>query len=152
MRRGAKASVPYCTARIVDALASDAPPEYTLTLIVHGPREVPDGTGQLIPNRKLCPGLNANWLDAMGTSVPSAVVAETVTVYLIFLDEQLVTIPKMPTKVPAVAVGVLSSGVATAAQDPVPDPPDPAPGLSPKADAGIDISARHISASIPLNK
>jgi len=74
----------------------------------------------------------------MGTSFPQASVAETTTVYLTFLDEQLVTMLKMPTNVPAVAVGVLSSGVATAAQA--------------CADTGIDINDRHSSTSVPLNK
>ena len=91
-----------------------------------------------MPNLRLWPGPYANRLDAMGTSVPQASVAETTTVYRTFLEEQLVTMLKMPTKVPVVAVVVLSSGVAMAAQA--------------CADTGIDINDRHTSTSMPLNK
>ena len=121
-----------------DALANTLVPLYTLTLIVHGPAQQAAGTGQLRPNLRLWPGPYANRLEAMGTSVPQASVAVTVTVYRTFLEEQLVTMLKMPTKVPAVPVGVLSSGVATAAQA--------------CADAGKDINDRHTRTSTPLKK
>jgi len=75
----------------------------------------------------------------MGIFVPQLSVAETTTVYLTFLDEQLLTIPSIPSHVPVVAVGVLSVGVATATHTAC-------------ADTGMDINDRHTSTSMPLSK
>src|SRR5258705_13212464 len=79
--------------------------------------------------------------EAIIVSLPQLETAETVTVYLCFPPEQLVTLPKTPTLIPRCEVTVLNVGVATLAQPVVAPPP-----FDFCADIGIDNIATQANA------
>ena len=82
--------------------------------------------------------------EAITVSSPQLEIADTVTVYLTFPEEQLVILLNTPTLIPGVAVDVLNCGVVAIAQ--ALEPPPPPDGFPFCADTGIDRSVKQTTA------
>jgi hypothetical protein len=115
----------YSISSGADWLANRVPPEYALTDTELTPGQVSGATKYVTEISLPSPPLKDITDEAITVSSPQLEMAENVTRYLPFPDEQLVSRLNTPTPMPGDAVVVLSTGVARIAQAVEPPPPPP---------------------------